>query len=168
MTEQYFLIRLKSFSSCFFPVSSCHFLLYLVNAFFLLFALEKKPLSLRIRKELFQRIFSQLNICVLHTPVPIKSTPALVTEMLSKDGFQSTQTPDRPNITHNPQHNDGRGLNDGYSLHFLSLGHLCNTDKNGTTVHSSKPKCHKIRVLITIELFNCIFCCKTFPMVSDG
>uniref|UniRef100_A0A3Q2CA72 Uncharacterized protein n=1 Tax=Cyprinodon variegatus TaxID=28743 RepID=A0A3Q2CA72_CYPVA len=106
-------------------LSSCHFLLYLVNAFFLLFALKKKNPQSKDKKGTFSTdFFSQLNICVLHTPVPIKSTPALVTEMLSKDCFQSTQTPDRPNITHNPHHNDGRGLNDGYSLHFLSLGHL--------------------------------------------
>lgn len=42
MTEQYFFIVTKSFSSCFFPVSSCHFLLYLVKAFFLLLCLKHK------------------------------------------------------------------------------------------------------------------------------
>ena len=41
MAEQYFFIAAKSFSSCFFPVSSCHFLLYLVKAFFLLLNLEE-------------------------------------------------------------------------------------------------------------------------------
>lgn len=35
MTVQYFFILLKSFSISFFPLSSCHFLAYLVNAFFL-------------------------------------------------------------------------------------------------------------------------------------
>lgn len=35
MTLQYFFMEAKSFSSCFLPSSSCHFLLYLVKAFFL-------------------------------------------------------------------------------------------------------------------------------------
>lgn len=35
MTWQYFFIKPKSFSSCFLPSSSCHFLQYLVKAFFL-------------------------------------------------------------------------------------------------------------------------------------
>lgn len=35
MIWQYFFIAAKSFSSCFFPSSSCHFLQYLVKAFFL-------------------------------------------------------------------------------------------------------------------------------------
>lgn len=35
MTWQYFFMLLKSFSSCFLPSSSCHFLQYLVKAFFL-------------------------------------------------------------------------------------------------------------------------------------
>lgn len=35
MTWQYFFIKAKSFSSCFLPSSSCHFLQYLVKAFFL-------------------------------------------------------------------------------------------------------------------------------------
>lgn len=39
MTLQYFFMAAKSFSSCFFPASSCHFLQYLVNAFFLLLCL---------------------------------------------------------------------------------------------------------------------------------
>lgn len=39
MTLQYFFMAAKSFSSCLFPASSCHFLQYLVNAFFLLLCL---------------------------------------------------------------------------------------------------------------------------------
>lgn len=35
MTWQYFFMAAKSFSSCFLPSSSCHFLQYLVKAFFL-------------------------------------------------------------------------------------------------------------------------------------
>lgn len=35
MTWQYFFMEAKSFSSCFLPSSSCHFLQYLVKAFFL-------------------------------------------------------------------------------------------------------------------------------------
>ena len=35
ITWQYFFMLLKSFSSCFLPSSSCHFLQYLVKAFFL-------------------------------------------------------------------------------------------------------------------------------------
>lgn len=40
MTLQYFFMAAKSFSSCLFPASSCHFLQYLVNAFFLLLCLR--------------------------------------------------------------------------------------------------------------------------------
>lgn len=35
ITWQYFFMAAKSFSSCFLPSSSCHFLQYLVKAFFL-------------------------------------------------------------------------------------------------------------------------------------
>ena len=35
MTWQYFFMEAKSFSNCFLPSSSCHFLQYLVKAFFL-------------------------------------------------------------------------------------------------------------------------------------
>lgn len=42
ITEQYFFICSISLSSCFFPVWSCHFLLYLVKAFFLLLYLEHR------------------------------------------------------------------------------------------------------------------------------
>uniref|UniRef100_A0A3B3XPH9 Uncharacterized protein n=1 Tax=Poecilia mexicana TaxID=48701 RepID=A0A3B3XPH9_9TELE len=54
----------------------------------------------------------------------IKSASALVTEVLGKDGFQSTQAPDRMNITHNPHNNDWRGLNNGNGLNFFSAVHL--------------------------------------------
>lgn len=42
ITVQYFFILWKSLSSCFCPVSSCHFLLYLVKAFFLLLYLKRE------------------------------------------------------------------------------------------------------------------------------
>lgn len=47
MAEQYFFILSKSLSSCFFPVSSCHFLLYLVKAFFLLLYLKHREAPFR-------------------------------------------------------------------------------------------------------------------------
>lgn len=42
MTWQYFFMLLKSFSSCFLPSSSCHFLQYLVKAFFLDLCLQEQ------------------------------------------------------------------------------------------------------------------------------
>lgn len=42
MTLQYFFMAAKSFSSCFFPASSCHFLQYFVKAFFLLLCLKRR------------------------------------------------------------------------------------------------------------------------------
>lgn len=56
-----------------------------------------------------------------HTPVFIKSALALVTEMLCKDGFERTQATDGVNVSHDPHHNDRRGVNDGDRLYFLSL-----------------------------------------------
>lgn len=45
MTLQYFFMAAKSFSSCFFPSSLCHFLQYLVKAFFLLLCLKTGALQ---------------------------------------------------------------------------------------------------------------------------
>lgn len=42
ITWQYFFMLLKSFSNCFLPSSSCHFLQYLVKAFFLDLCLQKQ------------------------------------------------------------------------------------------------------------------------------
>jgi len=42
ITWQYFFMLLKSFSSCFLPSSSCHFLQYLVKAFFLDLCLQEQ------------------------------------------------------------------------------------------------------------------------------
>lgn len=56
-----------------------------------------------------------------HTPVFIKSALALITEMLSKDGFEGTQATDSLNVSHDPHHNDRRSFNDGNCLYFLSL-----------------------------------------------
>lgn len=42
MTWQYFFMLLKSFSSCFLPSLSCHFLQYLVKAFFLDLCLQEQ------------------------------------------------------------------------------------------------------------------------------
>lgn len=42
MTWQYFFMLLKSLSSCFLPSTSCHFLQYLVKAFFLDLCLQEQ------------------------------------------------------------------------------------------------------------------------------
>lgn len=42
ITWQYFFMLLKSFSNCFLPSSSCHFLQYLVKAFFLDLCLQEQ------------------------------------------------------------------------------------------------------------------------------
>lgn len=42
MTWQYFFMLLKSLSNCFLPSSSCHFLQYLVKAFFLDLCLQEQ------------------------------------------------------------------------------------------------------------------------------
>lgn len=54
MTWQYFFMLLKSFSSCFFPSSSCHFLQYFVKAFF--FDLYLKRQSMRVGAALHQAL----------------------------------------------------------------------------------------------------------------
>lgn len=66
-----------------------------------------------------------------HTRVPvfIKSALALVTQVLSKDGFQGAQTTDRFDVSHNTHHNDRRSLNDGHRLNFFSLWLLCGRQK---------------------------------------
>lgn len=50
MDVQYFFMLLKSFSSCFLPLSSVHFLAYLVNAFFLLLYLEEFTYRVEIER----------------------------------------------------------------------------------------------------------------------
>lgn len=57
----------------------------------------------------------------LHTPVLVKSTLALITEMLCKDGFQGTQATDSANVSHDPYHDDRWSFNDGDRLNFFSL-----------------------------------------------
>lgn len=53
MTWQYFFMLLKSFSSCFLPMSSCHFLQYLVKAFFLDLCLQEQSRVGRGRAQAF-------------------------------------------------------------------------------------------------------------------
>lgn len=135
MTEQYFFMALKSLSSCFLPVSSCHFLAYLVKAFFLLLYLKHRKAQ-RITTVWQERMYGSITSMHRralndHTRIPvfIKSALALVTQVLSKDGFQGAQTTDRFDVSHNTHHNDRRSLDDGHRLNFFSLWLLCGRQK---------------------------------------
>lgn len=119
MAEQYFFICSISLSSCFFPVWSCHFLLYLVKAFFLLLYLEHR------RAQMQPRIAAARLQVTEFTPVSIKSALALVAQVLGKECFEGTQAVDGLDVPHHPDHDDRRRFNDGDCLHFLSFRLLC-------------------------------------------
>lgn len=114
-TEQYFFICSSSLSSCFFPFSSCHFLLYLVKAFFLLLYLEQRKGQIQPRMATVWVPFTD------YAPVSIKSTFALVTQVLGKDAFEGTQAVDGPDVPHHTDHDDRRGFNNGDRLYFFSF-----------------------------------------------
>lgn len=119
ITEQYFFICSISLSSCFFPVWSCHFLLYLVKAFFLLLYLEHRKAQIQPRMVAVWPQFTEF------TPVFIKSALALVAQVLRKYGFEGTQALDGLDVAHHPDHDDRRGFNDGDCLYFFSFWLLC-------------------------------------------
>lgn len=119
ITEQYFFIWSISLSSCFFPVSFRHFLLYLVKAFFLLLYLEHRGAQIQPRSG------GSGAIDLRFSPVSVKSALALVTQVLCKDGFEGTEAVHGLDVPHHPHHDDRRGFNNGDRLHFFSFGLLC-------------------------------------------
>lgn len=119
ITEQYFFICSSSLSSCFFPFSSCHFLLYLVKAFFLLLYLEARKGQPQPRTAAAGVQFTEF------TPVSIKSAFALVAQVLGEDAFEGAQAVDRLDVPHHPDHDDRRGLDNGDRFDLLSFRLLC-------------------------------------------
>lgn len=119
ITEQYFFICSSSLSSCFFPFSSCHFLLYLVKAFFLLLYLGARKGQIQPRSAAAWVQFTEF------TPVSIKSAFALVAQVLCKDAFEGAQAVDRLDVPHHPDHDDRRGFNNGDRFYLLSFRLLC-------------------------------------------
>lgn len=131
ITVQYFFILWKSLSSCFCPVSSCHFLLYLVKAFFLLLYLNQEewtwdPVQVRCADKRRDQRW-------LHAPVFIKSALALIAEVLCKDGFERAKAVDGLDVSHNPDDNDRWSFNDGDCLNFFPLWLFCRYEQ-GTTI----------------------------------
>lgn len=119
ITEQYFFICSSSLSSCFFPFSSCHLLLYLVKAFFLLLYLGARKGQIQPRMAAAWVQFTEF------TPVSIKSAFALVAQVLCKDAFEGTQAVDRLDVPHHPDHDDRRGFNNGDRFYLFSFRLLC-------------------------------------------
>uniref|UniRef100_A0A3Q3WGX0 Uncharacterized protein n=1 Tax=Mola mola TaxID=94237 RepID=A0A3Q3WGX0_MOLML len=68
--------------------------------------------------------------------VLVEAALALVAYVLGEDGLKGTQATGCVDVTHDPDHNHGRGLHDGDGLHHLFLVHLCRGDtQEGGQVH---------------------------------
>ena len=69
----------------------------------------------------------QVRCTCVHTYVPVlvEPPPALLTQMLGKDGLERTQTSWRLNIADRTHHHQGWSLNDRHGLHHFLLVTLC-------------------------------------------
>lgn len=71
-----------------------------------------------------------------HLPVLVETPPALIADVLSKNGLEIPQALWCFYISHDSHHHHRGGLDDGHSLHLLPLGDLCRTAK-GNGIRSS-------------------------------
>ena len=67
---------------------------------------------------------SIMHICT-HIPVLVEPPPALLTQMLGKDGLERTQTSWRLDVADHTHHHQGRSLDDRHGLHHFLLVTLC-------------------------------------------
>uniref|UniRef100_A0A3B5KN74 Uncharacterized protein n=1 Tax=Takifugu rubripes TaxID=31033 RepID=A0A3B5KN74_TAKRU len=68
-------------------------------------------------------VFGKSLLLGLVPVILVEAALALVADVFSKDGLKGTETTGGVDVTHDPDHDHGRGLHDGDGLHHLLLAH---------------------------------------------